>query len=85
MHQDRGLPKTVDDQRIDVSVDIAQVLADEAKRIASGNKHSRRKAEEARLFSVGAKVYGDLGAIMKAASRRPRLREDTREFTETSR
>ena len=52
---------------IDITEDITKVLADEAKRVASGNKNLRRKEEEARLYSVGAKVYGDLGAIMKAA------------------
>ena len=39
----------------------------EATRIASSNKKTRRDAEEARLYSVGAKVYGDLGALMRSA------------------
>lgn len=52
---------------IELREDIAEVSATEAKRIASGNKHSRQKAEEARLFSVGAKVYGDLGDLIRGA------------------
>jgi hypothetical protein len=52
---------------VDLTTDIAEIFTMDAQRIASGNKKTRREAEETRLYSVSAKVYGDLGALMRGA------------------